>query len=339
MILAGDIGGTHSRMALVREEDGRLHILREHVYLSQKQSGLEEIVCHFLKQKPSVHVRSACLGIAGPVFNGRAQASNLPWIADAEQISRDAGIGTVWLINDLEAHAFAIHDLESANLVSLNSVESREGHSALIAAGTGLGETGAYWDGTTHRIFAGEGGHADYAPRTAEEVGLHQYLRLKFGRVSWERVLSGPGIKNIYDFLRDEKLEEVPEWLSQEIASAADAPPVITKNALEGKARICEHALDIFVASYGAEAGNLALRMLATGGVYLSGGIATKILPRLLRPGFMEAFVDKGRMKPLLETIPVKVITDGNVGLIGAARYALAHEAATRRPRRRKVAS
>ncbi len=331
MILAGDIGGTNSRMAFFSEDRGRLRLLEEKTYPSREHNGLEEIVCSFLREGAQ-RVQSACLAIAGPVAHGRAQASNLPWTVDSREISRRSGIASVWLINDLEAHATGIADLEGADLVSLTPAEPHEGNAALIAAGTGLGESGMYWDGHRHRVFASEGGHADFAPRTDLEIALHQYLRKKFGRVSYERVLSGRGLKNVYDFLRDTELESEPAWLRDELGQAADAAAVISQRGIEGKAPICERALDIFAAVYGAEAGNLALRMLATAGVFLSGGIAAKILVKLRAPAFREAFVDKGRLKPLLEAIPVKVITNVKVGLLGAARYAVTQAGANRKP-------
>jgi glucokinase len=215
----------------------------------------------------------------------------------------------------------------------VNSATPREGNAALIAAGTGLGEAGMYWDGTRHHVFAAEGGHADWAPQSELEIALHQYLRGKFGHVSCERVLSGPGLKNVYDFLRDSQLESEPNWLHDQLAHAADPSAIISQRGLEAAAPICERALDIYVAAYGAEAGNLALRMLATAGVFVSGGIAGKILPKLCTPLFGDAFADKGRMKPLLETIPVKVITNARVGLIGAARYAVNRAAEEHKPR------
>jgi glucokinase len=320
MILAGDIGGTNSRLALFAQESDRLRLTLETTYFSQRHDGLGEILQLFLAET-GARVQTACCGIAGPVVHGRVIASNLPWTADAAEISRETGIPSVFLINDLLAHASGIDDLEAGDLVSLKSAPSAEGNAALIAAGTGLGEGGLYWDGKQRHAFAAEGGHADFAPRNELEVKLHVYLMGKFGHVSCERVLSGPGLKNIYNFLRDSGLDSEPDWLKDELRAAPDPVAVISRHGLESKSAICERALDIFTAIYGAEAGNLALRMLATGGVFLTGGIAAKILPKLQSPIFGTAFVDKGRMKPLLESIPVKVIMNDRVGLIGAARY------------------
>jgi glucokinase len=326
MILTGDIGGTNSRLALFAQENDRLRITSEATYFSQRYRGLDEILQLFLSET-GAKVQTACCGIAGPVVHGRVVASNLPWIADAAEISRQTGIPSVFLINDVLAHASGIDDLVAEDFVSLNSAPSAEGNAALIAAGTGLGEGGLYWDGKQRHAFAAEGGHADFAPRNDLEIKLHVHLMQKFGHVSCERVLSGPGLKNIYDFLRDSGLDSEPDWLKDELRAARDPVAVISQYGLESKSAICERALDVFTAIYGAEAGNLALRMLATGGVFLTGGIAAKILPKLQSPIFSTAFVDKGRMKPLLESIPVKVIVNDRVGLMGAARYVMRRKA------------
>jgi glucokinase len=322
MILAGDIGGTHSRLALFSEEAGRLRLAREKIYLSREHKGLDEIISLFL-QNEAANIKTACFGIAGPVMHGQAKASNLAWGANSRQLARQTGIRTVWVINDLEAHAYGIDDLKATDLTNLNSAKPSEGNAALIAAGTGLGEAGMYWDGTRRYAFAGEGGHSGFAPRNDLELSLHQYLMNKFGYVSCEHVLSGPGLKNVYDFLRDSGTEPEPAWLKDELRQASDPVPVISRHGLEAKAPICERTLDIFVGAYGAEAGNLALKLLATGGVFISGGIAIKILPKLHSPEFLQAFYIKGPMKALLEAIPITVITNESVGLFGAARYAL----------------
>ncbi|HXB22932.1 MAG TPA: glucokinase [Candidatus Solibacter sp.] len=322
MILAGDIGGTNTRLAFFKEEAGRLQLAAEKVYPSREHKGLDEIVIMFLREQ-GVSIRLACFGIAGPVLHGRVSASNLPWIIDAAELSRHLGTETVWLINDLEAHASGIDDLEPADFINLNSVEPSAGNAALIAAGTGLGEAGLYWDGARRHAFPCEGGHCDFAPRNDLEIALLQYLLKRFGRVSYERVLSGPGLKIIYEFLRDSGTEQEPDWLRQELSQLADPVAAISKNGLEEKAAICQRALEMFVSIYGAEAGNLALKLMATGGLFMSGGIAHKILPKLREPAFLEAFVSKGRLQPVLETIPVRIIVNDKVGLIGAARYAV----------------
>lgn len=322
MILAGDIGGTHTRIALFDEQGApQLRLAIEQIYPSREHHGLEEILSLFLSNQ-QIKPKAACFGVAGPVFKGRANASNLAWILDALSLAKVLKLESVYLINDLAAHAFGIDHLEPGDLVSLNSAPGAKGNRALIAAGTGLGEAGVFWDGKQYVPFASEGGHADFAPRNEIEIQMHRYLLAKFGRVSGERILSGPGLKNVYDFLRDSGTEEEPELLKQQMAQAADPAALIAQHGLSHKESICSRALEIFANVYGAEAGNIALRFLATGGVYLSGGIAARILPKLQETGFMQAFKDKGRMAPLMETIPVHVVTNDQVGLRGAAHYA-----------------
>ena len=324
MILAGDIGGTHTRLGLFDENAGRLRLRTEKSYPSRELGGLGEIVNAFLSAQ-NIQVNCATFGIAGPVLSGRVVTPNLPWVIDALSLGRETGIQNVSLINDLQAHASGIDDLAPGDFVNLNPVPQAEGNAALIAAGTGLGEAGLYWDGARRHPFPCEGGHSDFAPRNDLEIALLHYLQNKFGRVSYERVLSGPGLKNIYEFLRDCGVEQEPPWLHDELAQSPDPVAGISQHALEGTAPICERALDIFVGVYGAEAGNLALKLMATGGVFLSGGIAARILPKLTAPAFMQAFAAKGRMQPLLAAIAVKIVTNDRVGLIGAARYAVNH--------------
>jgi glucokinase len=324
MILAGDIGGTHTRIALFENGGDALTCVFEHSYPSRQYQSLDEIVGLFLHGREE-KVDSACFGIAGPVHHGEVSTPNLAWVVNAAQLARQSGIDSVWLINDLQAHASGVDDLKNDDLVALNQAEPSEGNAALIAAGTGLGEAGLYWDGERRHAFPCEGGHADFAPRNDVEIALLQHLLKKFGRVSYERVVSGPGLANIYDFLRDTNREEEPAWLQEQLQHAADRTAVISGYGIRGTVPICERTMDIFANVYGAEAGNLALKMLAAGGVFLSGGIAAKILPKLKQPGFLQAFMDKGRLRPLLESIPVKVIMNDRVGLIGAARYAAVH--------------
>jgi len=268
----------------------------------------------------------ACFGVAGPVLHDQVSTPNLPWLVDGLQLARQIGIKSVSLINDLQAHASGVDDLAPGDFVALNNIDRTVGNAALIAAGTGLGEAGIYWDGLRRWPFPCEGGHADFAPRNDLEIGLLQYLLKKFGRVSYERVVSGQGIQNIYEFLRDTGREQEPAWLKEELRHASDAAAVISQHGLKAKAPICECVLDIFVSVYGAEAGNLALKIMASGGVFVSGGIAAKILPKLTNGAFLQAFLSKGRLQALMEAIPVKVIVNERVGLIGAARYAVMHQ-------------
>jgi glucokinase len=241
---------------------------------------------------------------------------------DAGHLAHELGVKTVDLLNDLEANAYGIAALEANDFVVLNhGAPNASGNAAVIAAGTGLGEAGLYWDGTQHHPFACEGGHADFAPQNELQVELLLYLRKKFGHVSWERVVSGPGLHNIYGFLRDTGRGEEPAWLVEAMRQK-DPSAVISQAGLEGRSALCAQALDLFVLLYGAEAGNLALKIMATTGVFVGGGIAPKIIRKLQGPAFMEAFAAKGRFKWLLETIPVRVILNDKTALLGAARYA-----------------
>ncbi|HKD45324.1 MAG TPA: glucokinase [Candidatus Angelobacter sp.] len=322
MILVGDIGGTNTRIGLFDQQGDTLKLAREHIFSSREHESLNQIVAMFLREAPST-ARCACFGIAGPVLNGRVTASNLAWVVDAGKLASETAIEKVWLINDLEAHAYGINDLDPADLITLNPGTPTKGNAAIVAAGTGMGEAGLFWNGKQHYAFAGEGGHADFAPGNELELALHGYLTKKFGHVSCERVISGPGIKNIYDFLRDSKIEEEPAWLKEELDDVPDPAVLISRYGLEGKPPICDRTLDIFAGAYGAEAGNVALRMLAVNGVYISGGIASKTMTKIKDPLFLGRFLDKGRMRSLLENVPVKVIVNEHIGMLGAARYAL----------------
>jgi glucokinase len=327
MILAGDIGGTHTRLAFFENAHGNLRLVVDREYPSRNHAGLSEIVSMFLRESPG-EVDFACFGVAGPVLNGQVSTPNLAWLVDSSALSKLLNLEAVWLINDVEAQANGLGELRSEDFMQLNPKAPSNpgdpvGNAALIAPGTGLGEAGLHWDGTSYHPFASEGGHADFAPRTELEIDLLRYLTAKFKRVSYERVLSGPGLLNIYSFLRDSGMEQEPGWLTGELAQSSDAARTITQNALAAKAAICERTLEVFVAVLGAEAGNVALRFIATGGVFIAGGIAPKILPALQQPEFAAAFVTKGRLRPMLEGVPVSVALNGKSGLIGAARYAM----------------
>ncbi len=322
MILAGDIGGTHTRLALFDPNDGKLRLRREENYRSQDHKGLNEIVTAFVGNQ-SERITAACFGVAGPVVQGRVTASNLPWVVDAAELSRLLKVDPVLLINDLVAHAYGLDQLAPTDLLELNAGVEAPGNTALIAPGTGLGEAGLFADAAGRHPFASEGGHTDLAPRNELEVGLLQYLLKKFDRVSYERILSGPGIENIYDFLRDSGRENESDWLREQHAAAEDRSQLISRLALEGKANICVHTMDIFVELLGAEAGNVALKFMATGGLFIGGGIAPKILPILKKTIFLQAFTSKGGMQGLLKAIPVRVVLNDKIGLMGAARCAV----------------
>ena len=321
LVLAGDIGGTSARIALIDVGAGLLTMRAEQDYPSAEHVGLETILADFAHTHP-LEYSAATFGVAGPVQDGRVQASNLPWTIDARALARQLGLPRVGLINDLTATALGIAELGERDLHVLNAgAPVAASNAAVLAAGTGLGEVGLFWDGVRHQPVASEGGHADFAPRTELEIALLVHLTERYGRVSYERVLSGPGLVNIYEFLRDSGRR----WdhpLVAERMKEIGAAPAITEAALAHTCELCEQTLALFVSSYGAEAGNLALRYLAGHGVYLAGGIAPRILPALQRPEFLQAFTAKGRLSPLVAAMPVRVVLNERVGLLGAARHA-----------------
>ena len=327
MILAGEIGATGTRLAAFEKEGSRLQLVVEKTYMSQEHSSLSEIIAAFIKAE-GIAAHSACFGVAGPVRRGRSKISNLPWVIDSRDLAKQLKLDSVGMINDLEAYAYGIDGLDSKDFVTLNAgSEDAEGNRAVISARTGLGVAGLYWDGYRHHPFACEGGHSDFAPRNALEMELLAYLQKKYGRISYERLLSGPGIKNIYDFLRDAHKADEPQWLKDQIAAAQDPPAVISQLAQEGKAAICDQTLSIFVSIYGAETGNCALNFLSTGGIFIGGSVAAKNVPKMKDPIFMESFLDKGRMVDLLKEIPVTIVLNDDSGIIGAARYTLIEKA------------
>jgi glucokinase len=243
-------------------------------------------------------------------------------------LAKQLKLNSVGLLNDLEAYAYGIDALESKDFVALSEgSEDAEGNRGVISARTGLGVAGLYWDGFRHHPFACEGGHADFAPRNALEMELLTYLQKKYGRISCERILSGPGIKNIYEFLRDARKAEEPTWLRDQMNAAPDPPALISQLALEGKAPICDQTLSVFVSIFGAETGNCALNFMSTGGIFIGGSIAAKIVPKMKDPVFLKSFLDKGRMEALLKDMPVKIVLNDDCGIIGAARYTLVQKA------------
>jgi glucokinase len=325
MILAGDVGGTKVHLALYEFTDGNLKHIRDHQYPAKEYSGLEEIVKEFVV---SEKVTSACFGVPGPVRDGRLRLTNLPWTLDSRDLAKDLDINYVFLINDLQANGYGIAELTPDQICTLSEGDSSQiGNRALIAAGTGLGEGFLVWDGRHYTPYPSEGGHTDFGPRNEDEIDLLRFLQQKYnGRISHERVVSGMGITNCYNFLREVRGLEEPAWLAERMA-AEDPNAVITELALKAKSEICEKALDMFVSAYGAEAGNLALTTLSVGGLYVGGGIAPRIIEKMKDGTFMKAFTDKGRLSQLLVNMPVRVILESRTALIGAAAYAEARAA------------
>jgi glucokinase len=326
MILAGDVGGTKVHLALYDFTAGKLQYTRDQQYPAKNYSGLEEIVKEFLGADK---VTAACFGVPGPVRDGRLRLTNLPWTLDSRELAAGLGIPHVFLINDLEANGYGIAELGPDQIYTLAEGDSSQtGNRALVAAGTGLGEGILIWNGRTHVPYPSEGGHADFAPRNEDEIDLLRFLKQKYnGRISFERVVSGMGLTGIYEFLREVRGMDEPAWLAAQISAAQDPNSVITEMALAARSEICEKALDMFVSSYGAEAGNLALKILSVGGLYIGGGIAPRILEKLKDGTFLKAFTDKGRLSQLLINMPVRVILDSRAALLGAAAYAEARAA------------
>jgi glucokinase len=324
VILAGDIGGTKTILGLFERADGRLALRREETYVSAEHPSLESMIEDFLGAARTAAVGAACFGVAGPVIRGRAKLTNLSWTASGAAVAKLLPAARVSLVNDLQATAFGALKLEPENLHVLNAgtAPPEPANIAVIAAGTGLGQGFLFWDGARYRPAASEGGHADFAPRGDAECELHAFLRRRFGRVSYERILSGAGLENLYAFERERLGGDEPDWLAARFRSG-DSAAVVTRTALAREDGACAQALERFCDIYGAEAGNLALKVLALSGVFVAGGIAPRILPALGAGGFMRAFADKGRLAGLLSRIPVKVVLDTRVALIGAAHLAL----------------
>lgn len=346
MILAGDIGGTKTNLALYDWTTERAEPVRLESFHSADYKSLEEILAEFLtppkpptpldeldmageeteQEAPAVPLMlsAACFGVAGPVIENHCRTTNLPWVVDGPAIAAQFKIPHVQLLNDLEAAAYGILWLRPDELEVLNpgSPPRKRQALALIAAGTGLGEGILFWDGKSYRPMPSEGGHADFAPTNDYEIDLLRYLRAQYLHVSYERLLSGPGLHAIYEFIRETKSNE-PTWLAEKI-KAGNPAAEIAEAGLKGQAEIAAQALDLFTSIYGAEAGNLALKALSLDGVYVAGGIAPKLINKLKDGTFMKAFTNKGRYKRLLGTIPVKVVMNQEAGLIGAASVASA---------------
>ena len=331
MILAGDVGGTKVHLALYNFAQGRLQPIRDHKFPAADFGCLDDVVKAFLpNEEEKQEIGAACFGCPGPVRDGRLKLTNLPWTLDARDLRNSLGIEHIFLINDLEANGYGIPELAADKVFTLHAGDpAAVGHRGLVSAGTGLGECLLIWDAKLrrHLPIPSEGGHCDFAARNERETALLNYLRetLK-GRVSFERVVSGMGIKNVYAFLRDAEKMPEPQWLKERMKNE-DPNSVIGQCAEDGSSEICAETLKIFTSAFGAEAGNVALKVLAMGGVYLGGGIAPKILKTMQNGDFMQAFLDKGRMSPLLQLIPARIILDDTCALLGAAAYAEARAA------------
>ena len=320
MILAGDVGGTKTLLAVFDPGAG-MSVAREATLPSREIESLESAVEAFLLGAPRFKVEVGCVGVAGPVMDGRCVATNLPWQVDERRLAAAAG-APVKLINDLEAAAHGVLTLPAEKFLVLQAGTPKPGgNMGLIAAGTGLGQALIVTDGQAYRVVASEGGHADFAPADEAQVDLLRFLWAEFGHVSWERILSGPGLANIYRFLQTRAGHAAPDWLRARL-QREDPGAVVGEVGLAGRDPVCAEALDLFVSIYGAQAGNLALETLALGGLVVGGGIAPKIQTKLADGRFMAAFRAKGRLESLLASMPVRVALDARAGLLGAARVA-----------------
>lgn len=322
-VLVGDIGGTKTRLAIAIVEEGQVHVRLERnaEYASRDFATFEVLLAEFLS---GLNIPGhAAFGVAGPVQGDSVRTTNLPWFIEGAALRVRFGFRDCLLLNDLEAIAHGLPALAPRDMLTLQpGAADASGNAAIIAAGTGLGEAGLCWDGSRHHPFATEGGHASFSPQDELEMELLRYLQRRHGHVSWERVVSGMGLVELHEFLRIHRDAPAPVWLAHEMKKGDAA--AISKAALEGSDEICVETLERFVRLYGAEAGNLALKSMSRGGLYVGGGIAPRILSLLQRGGFIEAFRAKGRMRPLLEAMPVRVILDDRVALYGPALCAAA---------------
>jgi glucokinase len=321
VIIAGDVGGTKTELALFETGDGHLDLARAERYPSRSFPSLEAIVREFLAGQPVPPLAAACFGVAGPCLDGRCITTNLPWQIDERVLAAQIPVPRARLLNDLEAMAWGVMGLPDGDFAVLQAGVPRVGNMALVAAGTGLGEALMIWNGAEHLVIPSEGGHVDFAPRDARQAALLDFLRRDLGRVSNERVLSGPGVFHIYRYLRAARGVPEPEWLRRDIAGG-DPSAVVGEAGLAGRDPICAETLDVFASVYGAVAGDLALVVLAAGGVYIGGGIAPKLRSKLEDGTFMRAFRDKGRMAAMLEDYPVRLCLNDRAPLLGAARMA-----------------
>jgi len=323
VILAGDVGGTKCNLALFAEKNGKLHVVFRQRFASKDFARFDLIIKEFTRQAAphltDEKVRAAGFGVAGPVINNRIHATNLPWVIEADSLSKELGVNTIALMNDLGATGHSLEHLAPEDFVVLNQGNPVQGASrALLAAGTGLGQSILFWDGRRYRVVPSEGGHSDFAPHTDQQIELLKFMRTRYPQVSWELILSGRGFRTIHEFLSSSVKHPIFE------DPDADPAPFITKTGLSKECPVCAQTLDLWTAIYGAEAGNLALKVLALGGVYVAGGIAVKILPKIQDGTFFNSFRDKWHFGEMLSNVPVSVVLNESAPLIGAAYEALA---------------
>jgi len=323
VILAGDVGGTKCNLALFAEKNGKLEVVFRERFASKEFAQFDLIIKEFSRRAAphlgSSTIRAAGFGVAGPVINNRIHATNLPWIVDAETLSKEVGVESIVLINDLGATGHSLEHLPPEDFCVLNPGKPLHGASrALLAAGTGLGEGILFWDGTRYKVVPSEGGHSDFAPRTDQQIELLKFMRHRYPQVSWELILSGRGFRTLHEFISPSVKHPIFE------DPDADPAPFITKSGLDQSCPICVQTLDLWTSVYGAEAGNLALKVLALGGVYVAGGIAVKILPKMIDGTFFNSFKDKWHFTNMLADVPLSIVLNESAPLIGAAYEAYA---------------
>jgi glucokinase len=321
-VLAGDVGGTKTNLALYEAVDEKINLLAAKSYHSGKYSSLDEVILQFCKDHPFAKQEKICAGVAGPVIKGKVHVTNLPWEIDIQSLRKTTGIHSVSLINDLEATAYGLAGLTKEDMFTIREGDpGNDANIAVLAPGTGLGEAGLYWDGQEYHPFATEGGHCDFASRTELDMELHQFLQKKVGVVSWEHVVSGMGIYNIYEFLRDGKKRAEPAALKAKLKEADDPTALISESAAQKEFEICRETMRLFVRYLAHESCNLVLKMKASGGLFLGGGIPPKVTDLLLEERFYMHYKNCDRMQELVESVPISVIMNDKTALIGAAYY------------------
>ncbi|EPR66357.1 glucokinase [Cyclobacterium qasimii] len=319
-VLAGDVGGTKTNLALFEIKDGRLFLQKQNSYRTKDYTSLLEIIQEF-EVKEMDRLDSICFGVAGPITDGKVHGTNFPWDINTNELVKVLGLENVFLINDMQANAYGLTALEEKDLDRLKYGSKMLGNAVIISPGTGLGEAGLYWDGTAYHPFASEGGHCDFSPRNDFDLEIWKYFQQKYGHVSWERLLSGQGICDTYQMMREVRGGNESEAFKAKMKKE-DPAAVITKTAMEGTDAVCRETLDLFVRFLAIETAQLALKFKATGGIYIGGGILPKIIKGMNREVFNDNFMQSGRLNSLLQMVPVNVILNDNTALLGAGYYA-----------------
>jgi glucokinase len=321
MVLAGDVGGTKTNLALYKATVDNMESQKESTYHSASYASFQDILTQFLSENKGIKPDRICLGVAGPVLKGKVELTNLSWILDSEEVKKGAGATEASLINDLEATAYGLGGLTARDFVSIHeSSGDFRGNIAIIAPGTGLGEAGLYWDGHSHHPFPTEGGHSDFSPRNEMDIALFEYLQKKYEVVSWEKVIAGPGIYDIYQFLCEVKGRPKAAWLQEQLRTQ-DPSAVISKMALDEKDPACIETMQLFVRYLARESSNLVLKLKATGGLFLGGGIPPKITPLLMQNNYYDNYLDCDRMQHLLKNVSIKIMLSDKTALLGAAYF------------------